>query len=77
MQLTYRGQHYTFNASALLTKNSEMIAKYRGATYQIQQPIETIIQPTVELKYRGVTYLSPSGKSLGKVAHPSWRPVIA
>ncbi|NMG07185.1 DUF4278 domain-containing protein [Brasilonema sp. UFV-L1] len=70
MQLLYRGIHYTINASHIAITPGEVVdnrihdAKYRGATYQRQRVAQETFQSILELKYRGVSYLTGTGMKL-------------
>ena len=58
MKLQYRGNSYEQNSQLLETVESQITAKYRGASYKIQQSVNsTVPDSIVNLKYRGVAYI--------------------
>lgn len=59
MKLCYRGVQYNYNSSEITTYESEIIGKYRGSNFKLQNLKEEVIfKPDCELKYRGVIYQS-------------------
>ena len=78
MKLQYRGDSYEHNPQSIETTESEITAKYRGATYKIKQPINpTVPDAVVTLKYRGVPYIKGqnSGAWLSKMKR-QWQKLI-
>jgi hypothetical protein len=64
MKLHYRGNSYEHNPQSIETVESEITAKYRGATYKIKQPVNLAVPDSVvNLKFRGVAYIK--GKTSG------------
>jgi hypothetical protein len=64
MKLHYRGNYYEHNPQSIETVESEITAKYRGATYKIKQPVNLAVPDSVlKLKFRGVAYIK--GKNSG------------
>jgi hypothetical protein len=58
MKLQYRGNSYEQNPQLIETVESQITAKYRGASYKIQQSVNsTVPDSIVNLKYRGVAYI--------------------
>jgi hypothetical protein len=63
MKLHYRGNYYEHNPQSIETVESEITAKYRGATYKIKQPVNLAVPDSIlNLKFRGVAYIK------GKIA---------
>lgn len=57
MKLKYRGVAYDYNPTKVTTVESGVGGKYRGLPWQQRIPLITQVdEPSVELKYRGVTY---------------------
>ncbi len=64
MKLHYRGKSYKHNSQSIETLESEITAKYRGATYKIKQPVNFAVPDSIlNLKFRGVAYIK--GKNSG------------
>jgi hypothetical protein len=64
MKLHYRGNYYEHNPQSIETVESEITAKYRGATYKIKQSVNLAVPDSiVNLKFRGVAYIK--GKNSG------------
>ena len=58
MRLQYRGNSYEYNPQSIETVESEIMAKYRGATYKIKQPVNLAVPDSaVNLRFRGVGYM--------------------
>ncbi|MBD1835657.1 DUF4278 domain-containing protein [Cyanobacteria bacterium FACHB-472] len=58
MKLQYRGNSYEHNPQSIETVESEITAKYRGATYKIKQPVNLAVPDSaVNLRFRGVAYI--------------------
>lgn len=57
MRLTYRGASYEYNPSPVETAEGQVGGKYRGLDWRFRNlKKEPILQPRVNLTYRGVTY---------------------
>ncbi|GFE67915.1 DUF4278 domain-containing protein [Chroococcus sp. FPU101] len=57
MKLTYRGVSYDYNPPVVETTDGETGGKYRGLDWRfrnLKKPF--VLQPTVNLTYRGVAY---------------------
>ncbi len=64
MKLQYRGNSYEQNPQLIEMVESQITAKYRGATYKTKQLINpTVPDSIMNLKYRGVAYIK--GKNSG------------
>jgi hypothetical protein len=58
MKLHYRGNSYEHNPQSLETVDSEITAKYRGATYKVKQVVNLAVPDSIlNLKFRGVAYI--------------------
>jgi len=58
MKLQYRGNSYEHNLQSIETVDSEITAKFRGATYKIKQPVNLAVPDSVvNLRFRGVAYI--------------------
>lgn len=69
MKLTYRGVSYDYNPPVVETTDGKVGGKYRGLDWRfrnLKKPF--VIQPTVNLTYRGVAY--------NKVGLPETTPVV-
>ncbi|MBD2346986.1 DUF4278 domain-containing protein [Anabaena subtropica] len=61
MLLSYRGSYYeTYDTitAKLPQKQNFTTVKYRGVSYKIVKPTTAKNQHPIQLKYRGVTYMS-------------------
>lgn len=57
MQLIYRGVTYSYNSPEVETNLAEVGGKYRGLDWRFRNLKKPpMLQPTVNLKYRGVYY---------------------
>ena len=57
MQLIYRGATYSYIPSEVETNLAEVCGKYRGLDWRFRNLKKPpMLQPTVNLKYRGVYY---------------------
>ncbi|NJK51098.1 DUF4278 domain-containing protein [Candidatus Gracilibacteria bacterium] len=80
MKLSYRGCQYESQAIASPILKNEITVKYRGITYQIENPKPQSIlrQTNIQLKYRGISYtkklVSTKYKQAGKT---ELKPAIA
>jgi hypothetical protein len=64
MKLQYRGNSYEHNPQFIEAVESEITAKYRGATYKIKQFINFAVPDSIlNLKFRGAAYIK--GKNYG------------
>jgi hypothetical protein len=61
MKLTYRGTSYDYNPPTVEFSNSDTVGKYRGLDVRFRNPVKTpVLQPTLDLMYRGVAYTTKS-----------------
>ena len=58
MKLSYRGCQYDSQAISSPILKNEITVKYRGITYQVENPKPQSIlrQTNIQLKYRGISY---------------------
>ncbi|MDY6936339.1 MAG: DUF4278 domain-containing protein [Cyanobacteriota bacterium] len=60
MKLTYRGVTYDYNPPAVAAQNAQSVekaGKYRGIDVRFRNRKKPLVlQPTLDLKYRGVSY---------------------
>ena len=57
MKLKYRGVAYNYDPINIAMVKGKVGGKYRGVTWQQKIPLVVRVdEPSVELKYRGVTY---------------------
>jgi hypothetical protein len=56
MQLTYRGQTYTFANATVKMVDAGLIANFRGAAYSVRRADSLTLRPRSNLTYRGVAY---------------------
>ena len=57
MKLKYRGVAYDYNPTEVTTVEGKVGGKYRGVPWQQKIPqITQVDKPSVDLKYRGVSY---------------------
>ncbi|HBB31154.1 MAG TPA: hypothetical protein DDZ80_19525 [Cyanobacteria bacterium UBA8803] len=60
MKLTYRGIKYDYNPPQVETVETGFVGKYRGLDWRFRNLKKPpVIQPRVNLKYRGVYYQLP------------------
>ncbi|MGE5660099.1 MAG: DUF4278 domain-containing protein [Actinomycetota bacterium] len=76
MKLTYRGVTYEYNPPQVETVEGGVTGKYRGLDWRFRNLKKPpVLQPTVNLKYRGVTYnhrpTSPTASEAASV-QPNW-----
>jgi Domain of unknown function (DUF4278) len=72
MKLTYRGVNYDYNPPVVETTEANVGGKYRGLDWRfrnLKKPF--VLQPTVNLTYRGVTYNRAGTVEQTKVTAPS------
>jgi hypothetical protein len=60
VKLTYRGNHYESEPTAIDMIDSQAVGRYRGQSITLQYPRHIPTQPVTELKYRGVAYATTS-----------------
>jgi hypothetical protein len=61
MQLTYRGAQYEYTPPVVNVSDSPTVGQYRGAKLNFHQfRIPSLMQPTLDLVYRGVHFSSGS-----------------
>lgn len=58
MQFIYRGIKFEALPQTLQTRLSSITGKYRGCSFQVQQPDQRVPLAAIALRYRGVVYLS-------------------
>lgn len=70
MKLTYRGVSYDYNPVDVKSSDAVAEGQYRGAAYRVRQQQATLAQqPSLDLKYRGVAYVTdPNPVSVADVA---------
>ena len=76
MKLKYRGVAYEYNPTNIASIECKVGGKYRGVSWR--QRISQIVQvpqPSVDLKYRGVTYRKGAVKLINSQAEPRTAPV--
>ena len=57
MKLTYRGVEYDYQPTVVETKETEVIGTYRGLDWRFRNVKKApVLQPKLNLTYRGVTY---------------------
>lgn len=56
MQLKYRGVSYEYNPPPITISESKEVGKYRGVALHFHKLIKFLPQPSLNLKYRGVSY---------------------
>lgn len=56
MKLTYRGVSYEYTPPPMPVVDTEELGHYRGAIFHFHKLIKSIAQPSLDLKYRGVSY---------------------
>ena len=76
MKLKYRGVAYEYNPTKVASIEGKVGGKYRGLPWR--QRISQIVQvpePSVDLKYRGVTYRQGAVKLADSQAEPQKAPL--
>lgn len=62
MKLTYRGVSYDYNPPQVEYGDMAQAGKYRGLDIRFRNPKKVpVLQPTLDLVYRGVAYTTDSG----------------
>ncbi len=56
MKLTYRGVRYECTPPEIPVADTEEVGKYRGALLHFHKLLKSLPQPSLDLKYRGVSY---------------------
>lgn len=56
MKLTYRGVSYEYNPLEVPISESREVGKYRGNAFHFHKLRKVLPQPSLDLKYRGVSY---------------------
>lgn len=73
MKLSYRGISYDYNPPVLATTQGQLGGKYRGLDWRFRNMKKPpVLQPTLNLKYRGVYYHTG-----GTSAHPAKAPALS
>jgi hypothetical protein len=71
MKLSYRGISYNYNPPKVETTEREVGGKYRGLDWRFRNLKKPpVLQPTVNLKYRGVSYQIPGTTAAASVESP-------
>ena len=77
MQLCYRGVRYDYQPAPVEVELTEMTGKYRGLDWRFRNLKKPpILQPRVELTYRGVRYQKGGVEAPAKTAEPVKTPVL-
>ena len=78
MELSYRGVSYSYNPPQVVTASGKVGGKYRGLDWRFRNLEKApIIQPTANLKYRGVTFQVGQGNPATVEAKPALQPVLS
>ncbi|MGQ4649365.1 DUF4278 domain-containing protein [Lyngbya aestuarii] len=76
MKLSYRGVSYDYNPPELALAHKTSFGKYRGLDWRFRNREEPpVLQPSVNLKYRGVSYRTPGSmteENAEAAKIPSW-----
>ncbi len=72
MQLSYRGNRYNHEPSAIPMEEGDVTGKYRGQAWRMHYPrhINTV-QPVANLKYRGVSYRTTNVGGVETTSRPT------
>ena len=77
MKLSYRGISYEYNPPKVKTTQSGVPGKYRGLDWRFRNLKESpVLQPSVNLKYRGVTYQTAGTPAVSNV-EPAKTPTLS
>lgn len=77
MKLTYRGIQYNYNPPTVETVERGVGGKYRGLDWRFRNLKKPpVLQPTANLKYRGVHYQTP-GILANTSVEPANTPVLS
>lgn len=72
MQLSYRGNQYNYEPSAIPMEEGEMTGKYRGQAWKMRYPRHiNVVQPVANLKYRGVSYCTTRTGGVETTSRPT------
>ena len=81
MKLCYRGVCYDYNPPEVATpQNTETVGTYRGIDVRFRNPKKALVlQPTLDLKYRGVAYRQNEATSevAKPIAEPTKTPALS
>lgn len=70
MKLNYRGISYEYNPPAVEYGDLSQSGKYRGLDIRFRNPKKApVLQPTLDLIYRGVAHTSNEAESVEATAH--------
>ncbi|MCM1984206.1 DUF4278 domain-containing protein [Lyngbya confervoides] len=76
MKLTYRGVTYDYNPPVVEMEPSKIQGKYRGLEWRFRNPKRVpVLQPTLDLKYRGVSYRTGTPAPVAERSHVQPAPV--
>ena len=68
MKLTYRGLNYDYKPPAIAVEEGKIAGKFRGLDWRFHnQKKPLVLQPTVNLTYRGVAYNNRQQTTLDSV----------
>ena len=68
MKLSYRGISYEYNPLKVTTTQSGVAGKYRGLDWRFRNLDKSpVLQPSANLKYRGVAYQTAGTPALSSV----------
>ena len=77
MKLTYRGNRYESEPTAIDMIDSQVVGRYRGQSITLQYPRHIPVQPVADLKYRGVAYATtPTGQVRPVSRHVQSKPAV-
>jgi hypothetical protein len=77
MKLSYRGISYEYNPPKVKTTQSGVAGKYRGLDWRFRNLDKPpVLQPSVNLKYRGVAYQTPGSPAVTRV-EPTKTPILS
>lgn len=77
MKLSYRGVSYDYNPPKVETTEGQIGGKYRGLDWRFRNLKKPpVLQPTVNLKYRGVSYHT-GGNTTTNTVEPTKTPVLS
>lgn len=77
MKLSYRGVTYNYNPPTVETTEGEVGGKYRGMDWRFRNLKKPpVLQPTVDLKYRGVSF-QVGGTTATNSVEPAKTPALS
>lgn len=77
MKLSYRGISYEYNPPEVKTTQSGVAGKYRGLDWRFRNLDKPpVLQPSANLKYRGVAYQTAGTSTLSSV-EPTKTPTLS